>query len=103
MTRLVVDTCLGACQVGLFDGGRMIAGASEAMERGHQERLAPMAAEVVARAGVAFAELSLVVVTIGPGSFTGLRVGLAFASGLTQNQNRAGVEFAAVGPSLASS
>jgi tRNA threonylcarbamoyladenosine biosynthesis protein TsaB len=83
VTRLVVDTCLGACQVGLFDGGRMIAGASEAMERGHQERLAPMAANVVARAGVAFAELSLVVVTIGPGSFTGLRVGLAFARGVS--------------------
>jgi tRNA threonylcarbamoyladenosine biosynthesis protein TsaB len=83
VTRLVIDTCLGACQVGLFDGGRMIAGASEAMERGHQERLAPMAAEVMARAGVAFAQLSLVVVTIGPGSFTGLRVGLAFARGVS--------------------
>ena len=64
MTRLVVDTCLGACQVGLFDGGRMIAGASEAMERGHQERLAPMAAQIMARAGTAFAELDIVVATI---------------------------------------
>jgi tRNA threonylcarbamoyladenosine biosynthesis protein TsaB len=83
VTRLVIDTCLGACQVGLFDGGRMIAGASEAMERGHQERLAPMAAQVMARAGAAFAELDLVVATIGPGSFTGLRVGLAFARGVS--------------------
>jgi tRNA threonylcarbamoyladenosine biosynthesis protein TsaB len=83
VTRLVIDTCLGACQVGLFDGGRMIAGASEAMERGHQERLAPMTAELVARAGVAFADLRLVVATIGPGSFTGLRVGLAFARGVS--------------------
>jgi tRNA threonylcarbamoyladenosine biosynthesis protein TsaB len=83
VTRLLIDTCLGACQVGLFDGARMIVGASEAMERGHQERLAPMAAEVMARAGAAFADLDLVVATIGPGSFTGLRVGLAFARGVS--------------------
>jgi tRNA threonylcarbamoyladenosine biosynthesis protein TsaB len=52
------------------------------MERGHQERLAPMAAEVMDRAKLAFSDIGKIVVTVGPGSFTGLRVGLAFAKGL---------------------
>jgi tRNA threonylcarbamoyladenosine biosynthesis protein TsaB len=89
---LVIDTCLAVCQVGLFEEGRMLAGRSEAMERGHQERLAPMAAEVMA--GARFADLDRIVVTIGPGSFTGLRVGLAFARGL---QMATGAPLAGVG------
>ena len=52
------------------------------MERGHQEALAPLVAEVMRDAGLAFDRLDRVAVTIGPGSFTGLRVGLAFAKGL---------------------
>jgi tRNA threonylcarbamoyladenosine biosynthesis protein TsaB len=52
------------------------------MERGHQERLAPMAAEVLAGARLGFSDLTKIAVTVGPGSFTGLRVGLAFAKGL---------------------
>ncbi|HTX49216.1 MAG TPA: tRNA (adenosine(37)-N6)-threonylcarbamoyltransferase complex dimerization subunit type 1 TsaB [Caulobacteraceae bacterium] len=78
MRVLVIDTCLAACQVGVFDDGRMVAGASEAMERGHQERLAPMARQVLTEAG----GYDRIAVTTGPGSFTGLRVGLAFAKGL---------------------
>ena len=82
MAAIVIDTCLSACQVGVAEGWALIASASEPMERGHQERLAPMAAEVMVRAGLAFGELSRIAVTVGPGSFTGLRVGLAFAKGL---------------------
>jgi len=52
------------------------------MARGHQERLAPLTAELMAEAGLAFSDLQRIGVTVGPGSFTGLRVGLAFAKGL---------------------
>lgn len=52
------------------------------MERGQAERLAPMVREIVVAGGVAFAEIDRVAVTTGPGSFTGVRVGLSFARAL---------------------
>lgn len=52
------------------------------MQQGHQERLAPLVAEVMSEAGLRFEALDRIGVAVGPGSFTGLRVGLAFAKGL---------------------
>lgn len=82
MIVLGLDTCLNACSVAVIDGERVLAHASEPMTRGHQERLAPMAQAVMARAGLAFVRLDRIGATVGPGSFTGLRVGVAFAKGL---------------------
>ena len=78
MIILALDTCLEACSVAVCDGDTVLAARTEAMSRGHQERLAPMVAEAMAAAGRPFADLRRVAVTVGPGSFTGLRVGLAF-------------------------
>jgi tRNA threonylcarbamoyladenosine biosynthesis protein TsaB len=82
MIVLGLDTALAACSVAVTRDGEVLTAASEPMLRGHQERLAPMAQEVMAAAGIPFAALDRVGVTVGPGSFTGLRVGLAFAKGL---------------------
>lgn len=79
MIVLAVDTCLSACTAAVGRDGRVVAQISEPMVRGHQERLAPMVAEVMDQAGIAFADLERLAATTGPGSFTGLRIGLSFA------------------------
>ena len=79
---LAVDTALARCSVAVLRGEEELAHLSEPMSRGHAERIAPMAQEAMQQAGAAFADLARLAVTTGPGSFTGLRVGLAFARGL---------------------
>lgn len=82
MIVLAIDTCLTACSVAVVEDDHVLATASEPMMRGHQERLAPLTREVMRAAGLDFPAIDRIGVTIGPGSFTGLRVGLAFAKGL---------------------
>lgn len=82
MIILALDTCLNACSVAVTDGDHVLAYRREAMARGHQERLAPMAEAAMADAGLPMSAIARVAVTVGPGSFTGLRVGIAFAKGL---------------------
>jgi tRNA threonylcarbamoyl adenosine modification protein YeaZ len=85
MRLLAIDTALDACSVAVLDGEgptARLTEASEVLKRGHAERLMGMIGEVTAEAGIAFSELDRVVVTVGPGSFTGLRVGLSAARGI---------------------
>ncbi|MGL4242506.1 MAG: tRNA (adenosine(37)-N6)-threonylcarbamoyltransferase complex dimerization subunit type 1 TsaB [Beijerinckiaceae bacterium] len=78
---LAIDTALGACSVCVFDGAEQLPLAFEAeeMATGHAEALMPMIERVMGRVDGGFASLSRVAVSIGPGSFTGLRIGISAA------------------------
>jgi tRNA threonylcarbamoyladenosine biosynthesis protein TsaB len=84
MLILAIDTALDACAAGVLDtdAGKMIAQESLPMKRGHAEALMPLIARVMKASGIAFAALDRIAVTTGPGSFTGLRVGLSAARGI---------------------
>lgn len=88
MLVLGIVTSLDACSVAIVRDGETLAHLHETMTRGQAERLAPMAREAALQAGVAFAELDRVTVTTGPGSFTGVRVGLSFARTLALSLNK---------------
>jgi len=84
MLILAIDTALDACAAGVLDtdAGHLIARESQPMKRGHAEALMPLIARVIKESGIAFAALDRIAVTTGPGSFTGLRVGLSAARGI---------------------
>jgi tRNA threonylcarbamoyladenosine biosynthesis protein TsaB len=73
------DTATPAVSVALHDGERVIAGASALDARRHSELLAPMIAKVMADVGASRGDLSAVAVGVGPGPYTGLRVGVVTA------------------------
>ena len=87
MILLAFDTAQGALSAALFDAGRtgepvLLSRFFEARARGHAEKLLPVLEEVLAETGLGFADLDALAVTVGPGTFTGLRVGLAAARGI---------------------
>lgn len=82
MRVVVIDTALDACTAAVFEAGALLGLRSEVMARGHSERLGGFVRDAVADAGGGFEAIDRVGVTVGPGSFTGLRVGMAFAQGL---------------------
>src|SRR4029453_7346759 len=86
MTVLAFDTCLGAVSVAArwqsARGQWLSWDRFEAREAAHAERLMPMIAEVMQEAGLAFRDLERIAVTVGPGTFTGVRGGVAAARGL---------------------
>jgi tRNA threonylcarbamoyladenosine biosynthesis protein TsaB len=81
MKLLAIDTALESCSVAVLADGAEPVILSEVIGRGHAERLFGMVEAAMRDAGLGFADLDRIAVTVGPGSFTGLRVGIAAARG----------------------
>ncbi len=84
MRVLAIDTALAACSAAILDTkqGGIIASASLPLVRGHAEALIPLLARLLDEARMLLRNFDRVVVTTGPGSFTGLRVGISAARGI---------------------
>ncbi|MGB3627052.1 MAG: tRNA (adenosine(37)-N6)-threonylcarbamoyltransferase complex dimerization subunit type 1 TsaB [Henriciella sp.] len=82
MLTLGINTSGPACDVALVRDGACVASVYQAMTKGQDARLPGLISDCLAEAGVTFGDLSRLSVVTGPGSFTGVRVGIAFARGL---------------------
>jgi tRNA threonylcarbamoyladenosine biosynthesis protein TsaB len=94
MNILAFDTCFGACSVALTwqdhteiavpeTRNQQRASRFERMEKGHAERLMPMIGEVFGEASIGIERVGRIIVTTGPGTFTGVRIGVAAARALS--------------------
>ncbi|HEX5007430.1 MAG TPA: tRNA (adenosine(37)-N6)-threonylcarbamoyltransferase complex dimerization subunit type 1 TsaB [Hyphomonadaceae bacterium] len=89
MLVLGINTAGEACEAALVRDDVPVAARSEPMTLGHDARLAPLIEQLMREAAVGFDELDRIAVVVGPGSFTGVRVGVAFARGLSLASSRA--------------
>jgi tRNA threonylcarbamoyladenosine biosynthesis protein TsaB len=86
MNILALDTSMGACSAAVLRANgvsRALFAREALMTRGHAEALMPMIAEVMEEARLDFGALDLIAAATGPGSFTGVRIAIAAARGLT--------------------
>jgi tRNA threonylcarbamoyladenosine biosynthesis protein TsaB len=81
---LAIDTALGACSACILETetGELLARDTIPMERGHAEALLPLIDRLISHVDNGFESLRRVAVTVGPGSYTGLRVGISAARGI---------------------
>ena len=82
MLTLALDTATGVCTVGLVRDGHVLAEYDISVGLTHSEGLMPQVDQMFARTGIKKEEIDRIAVSIGPGSFTGLRIGLAAAEAM---------------------
>lgn len=87
MKILAIETCFGGCSVTLLNNQEIIAHISEVVPNKQSEKLILMVEQVLGKANVSYEQVDYIAVAAGPGSFTGIRIGvsaanaIAFASG----------------------
>lgn len=79
---LAFDTSASHCAAAVLGGDRILVARGEEMGRGQAERLFPLLEELLAQAGIVWADLSAIAVGVGPGNFTGIRIAVSAARGL---------------------
>lgn len=79
---LSIDTAQASCGVGLYRDSDVAFAKVEPMKRGQSERLLPMIQDALKEIGVSFNDVGAIAVNIGPGAFTGLRIGLSTAKSM---------------------
>lgn len=84
MTILALDTSGPVCSVAVLDGAGLCYEARAVNKLTHSRNLLPMAEEALDKSGKAMADISLVAAVVGPGSFTGVRIGVATAQGIAR-------------------